>query len=209
MSSTPARSFPARWITTNSRRPSPIPADPAASRSTPAIRAARPGDAAFLPAIERSAAQRFATIPALAGLATGDVMTAQAHRACIAECTCWVAQDDTGMIVGFLSARTQHDSLHILELSVRRESQGQGLGRALLHAAMHQVRQSRRTGGLTLTTFRDVAWNAPFYRAMGFVDMDTPPPWLGALLAEEIAGGFPAGSRCAMRWRPGEEIIRK
>ncbi|POF63488.1 GNAT family N-acetyltransferase [Novacetimonas maltaceti] len=132
-------------------------------------------------------------------------MTPQAHLACIAAGTCWVADDAAGMVAGFLSARMWHDSLHILELSVRREAQGHGMGRALLHAAMRRVRQSRLPGGLTLTTFRDVAWNAPFYRAMGFEEMASPPPWLAALLAEEVAGGFPPGSRCAMRWRPGKE----
>ena len=131
-------------------------------------------------------------------------MAAQAHLACIAAGTCWVVEDATGAIAGFLSADMRHDCLHILEFSVRKDAQGQGLGRALLQAAMIRVRQSRVKGGLTLTTFRDIPWNAPFYRAMGFEDLAVPDPWLVELLAQEVAHGLPPGSRCAMRWHARE-----
>ncbi|MFT8636144.1 GNAT family N-acetyltransferase [Novacetimonas hansenii] len=189
----------------NSRKPSPIPADPTIPQGGPVIRTGRPTDAAALPATERSAAQRFASIPALAWLATGDVMPAEAHLPCIAAGTCWVAEDTDGAIAGFLSAGIRHDCLHILEFSVRQDMQGQGMGRALLHAAMLRVQQMHMPGGLTLTTFHDVAWNAPFYRAMGFEELTSPAPWLAELLAQEEAQGLTPGSRCAMRWRAAEK----
>lgn len=171
-----------------------------------AIRPAAPGDAIALPDVERSAASLFGAIPALAWLASGDVCDIETHAACIAQGTCWVGVDAKGGIAGFLSARPTGDSLHIIELSVRQDAQGHGLGRRLLHAAMQWARHAPQAAGrLTLTTFRDVPWNAPFYRKTGFEVMDRPSPELARMLEEEEAHGFPPGSRCAMQWRAGDE----
>ena len=46
-----------------------------------------------------------------------------------------------------------------------------GIGRALLEKAIADARR-RRLVALTLTTFRDVIWNAPFYQKLGFRVMD-------------------------------------
>ena len=54
-------------------------------------------------------------------------------------------------------------------------------------------------GGLTLSTFRDVPWNAPFYAALGFAPIASPEPALARLLAREIELGLTAyGARIAM-----------
>ncbi|TGV42629.1 N-acetyltransferase, partial [Mesorhizobium sp. M2D.F.Ca.ET.160.01.1.1] len=75
--------------------------------------------------------------------------------------------EEKGRPVGFLSAGIEGDALHISELDVRLDRQGSGIGRALLERA---VADARRRGlvAVTLTTFRAVAWNAPFYRKFGF-----------------------------------------
>jgi len=54
---------------------------------------------------------------------------------------------------------------------------------------------------MTLTTFRDVPWNAPFYRSMGFalIGPGELDPRLAGLLAKEASMGMPAERRCAMR----------
>ena len=52
---------------------------------------------------------------------------------------------------------------------------------------------------MTLCTFRDVPWNAPFYAALGFAPIASPEPALARLLAHEIALGLTAyGARIAM-----------
>jgi hypothetical protein len=60
---------------------------------------------------------------------------------------------------------------------------------------------ARRAGlaAVTLTTFRAIPWNAPFYRSLGFVVLtaDTISERLAAILADETARGFE--DRCAMR----------
>jgi hypothetical protein len=53
---------------------------------------------------------------------------------------------------------------------------------------------------VTLTTFRDLPWNAPFYQRMGFIVLtdDSLDPHLREALQAEIAHGFPAERRCTM-----------
>jgi hypothetical protein len=52
---------------------------------------------------------------------------------------------------------------------------------------------------LTLTTFRHVAWNAPFYARYGFVELPADSDGrLKAILIRETAHGLP--NRCAMRF---------
>jgi hypothetical protein len=54
---------------------------------------------------------------------------------------------------------------------------------------------------LTLTTFRDVAWNGPFYQRLGFEELAAHDlsPDLAQILAHEAARGLPGDRRCAMR----------
>jgi hypothetical protein len=54
---------------------------------------------------------------------------------------------------------------------------------------------------VTLTTFRDVPWNAPFYTRLGFAMLDelTLPAGLAAKREQETRHGLPPETRCAMR----------
>jgi hypothetical protein len=55
-------------------------------------------------------------------------------------------------------------------------------------------------GAVTLTTFRDVAWNGPFYARMGFGVLDDLTPGLQAIRDHERAiGDDDLGPRIAMR----------
>ena len=101
--------------------------------------------------------------------------------------------------VGFVSVRLLDGEAHIDQLSVVPECGGRGIGRHLLDEA---IRWARRQGlsGVTLTTFRDVAWNAPFYLRVGFEVLVDLPPGLDAVRADERERGFDAmGPRVAMR----------
>ncbi|WP_248732759.1 GNAT family N-acetyltransferase [Pseudomonas sp. MWU13-2517] len=165
------------------------------------IRFAVPQDAELLNAIETSAAQAFRAIDNLSWLADSPPMAVERHRQLIALSTCWVALDTENRPQGFLSAEHHGDDLHILELSVRQSMQGQGLGLSLVEAAKDYAR-SKRLRFVTLTTFKNVPWNAPFYSRIGFkaatrADLDQR---LAAILNEEYTHGFAPGDRCAMIW---------
>lgn len=166
------------------------------------VRVATPHDAAFLPALERSAAQAFRAIESLSWLADAEVMSVERHLQLIALGTCWVAVDAAGQVQGFLSAQMFDDDLHIHELSVAQVMQGRGAGRQLLEAVMNEAR-SRRLRAVTLTTFCGVPWNGPFYQRLGFEQAHslTPDHRLAEALREEYRHGFAPGSRCAMSWQ--------
>lgn len=167
---------------------------------TPLIRAATGSDASSLPDVERSATELFRTVPALAWIADDDVLSPEVHLRFIAAGTAWVAVDDTGKVRGFLSAEQFGQVLHIWELAVHRDCQGRGYGRALVsHAIAHARRQ--RLSAVTLTTFRDLPWNGPFYGRLGFdaIESSALDERLTAVLEHEREIGLPVHLRCAMR----------
>lgn len=165
------------------------------------IRLAREDDTALLSVVERSAARRFQIVPGLEWVAEGGVLSDVLHLGCIRGGTCWVAVDEHDIPVGFLSAEAVAErELHIHEMSVSEAFQGHGIGRALLEAAIEWA-TIHHLAGLTLTTFRAIPWNAPFYSRMGFevLSVSGLDERLSALLRKEVEEGFAEGTRCAMR----------
>lgn len=164
-----------------------------------AIRETRPGDAEALPGVERSAARAFLAIPELAWIADDAVQSVEQHRAFMADGHSWTAVDGRDAPAGFLTGETIGDTLHIWECAVRLDCQRRGIASALVECA----RTSARRQGLarmSLTTFRHVVWNRPFYERLGFrvLPEDEIPAYLRAILDEEAACGFSAELRCAM-----------
>lgn len=154
---------------------------------------------ALLPAVERSAAESFRQISDLAWLADEGVMPEWRHAELMAAGTSWVAAV-AGEPVGFLAAEIVGDELHIWELAVRQDQQGQGLGRALVQTAVDGA-ADLGLAAVTLTTFRDVPWNQPFYEKIGFAILpaDDAGARLAAILRSEVEQGLPGERRCAMR----------
>lgn len=108
--------------------------------------------------------------------------------------TLWVATD-TGRIEAFLGSTVHGDRLHIDEFAVAQGHQGQGLGRRMLERVVAWARD-RGFRRISLTTFRDVPFNGPFYASAGFRIWEPAPPEIEALLAGEAARGLK--NRCAM-----------
>jgi GNAT superfamily N-acetyltransferase len=163
------------------------------------IRLATLADAVLLPDLEQSAGLRFREAPGLGWVADDGNTPAGAYPPFIAAGTVWLAERD-GAPVGFLAASEEGEALHVLELAVVLEAQGQGAGRALMAAAEAKARDLGLRA-LTLTTFRDLAWNERFYQRLGFRTL-APGELDGRLksyLAKEVAKGLPGERRCAMR----------
>ncbi len=164
------------------------------------IRLAQMKDAPLLPEIEISAGEAFRTIPGLEWIADDDVMSAEHHEIYIDEGTVWVAEMSE-RLVGFITTRLEFDenTLHIIELSVESGQQGQGIGRKLFEAAIQYASEQNLTG-MTLTTFRDLAFNEAFYQKLGFQTLESNElsPRLRDILTAEAENGLPAERRCAM-----------
>jgi len=155
-----------------------------------------------LPQIERSAGRLFNQVDGLAWPTDADDLPPAFHERLIADRTCWLATERSAAVVGFISAEAFGRTLHIWELSVAEQWQRRGIGTRLIE---HAIREARRRGmdDVTLTTFRNVPWNAPFYQALGFELVSGFDGRLEALLRKEEASGFAMNTRCAMRFALG------
>jgi GNAT superfamily N-acetyltransferase len=167
-------------------------------RLTYAVRPTIQADTALLPAIEDSAGTRFRDAPGLEWIADEDNMTPARHAELMREGTSWVAAAVSGAPVGFIACERRGGALHICEFAVNEELHGSGVGRALLDHAIGHAR-AKRMSAVTLTTFRDLAWNQPYYARRGFVTVtpvgDQP---LALTLRDEVRFGLPGKRRCAM-----------
>ncbi|OCP18840.1 MULTISPECIES: GNAT family N-acetyltransferase [unclassified Ensifer] len=164
------------------------------------IRLTREDDTPVLPDIERSSGEAFRSVSDLAWIADDDVQSVDAHLDFVRSGLSWVTVDNRDHPLGFLCAEISDGALHIWQLAVLHERQGHGLGRGLIAAAIAHARD-RSLGEVTLTTFRDLAWNERFYRKLGFRTLDEEglDARLAQILAKEATYGLPTDRRCAMR----------
>jgi len=122
-----------------------------------------------LPGIERRAATLFSAddLAAESALETTPLpIYAQAQR----EARLFVARDPAGQVVGFAHLIRIARIPHLEELDVEPESGRRGIGRMLVLASCDWAR-AQGSEWITLSTFRDVPWNAPFYARLGFVEI--------------------------------------
>ena len=108
--------------------------------------------------------------------------------------------DVDGEAVGFALCGQVDGNAHLFEMDVVPEQGRRGIGSALLESVCDEA-ALRGFRAMTLTTLRDVPWNAPFYAARGFVEMDQAQ-WggqLGQIMARERMLGFPMRLRVVMR----------
>lgn len=162
------------------------------------VRSAGPEHIGQLPDIEREAATRFGdSLPesVLSHVTPLDYLE-EARQAGLL----WVALEPAGAVVGFAVASVCGVRAHLEELDVLPEHGRQGIGSALVEA-VEEYATSRGCDEITLTTFRDVPWNAPFYARIGFEEI--PEQELGAdlgqRLSDEAALGLERSRRVAMR----------
>ncbi len=114
----------------------------------------------------------------------------------------WVA-DAGDTPVGFVLVEMLASDLpHLEEIDVHPSHGRRGLGTALVRKACDWATSSG-FDSLTLTTFRAIPWNAPFYVRLGFEELsrDTLRPELAALVAAEARRGLDPTIRVVMRYR--------
>jgi GNAT superfamily N-acetyltransferase len=164
------------------------------------IRPARRPELVRLTEIERASGVRFDALPELAGIP--EVLTSLADFAEAFDLgLVWVAAAAwDGAPVGFAYADPFDGALHLEELDVLPEWGRRGIGAALVEVVVAEAR-TRELPAVTLTTFRDVVWNAPFYSHLGF-RVVAPADWspaMAGLVAYEAERGIPAALRVVMR----------
>lgn len=113
--------------------------------------------------------------------------------------------------VGFALADMLADDLpHLEEIDVDPIHGRRGLGTALVRAVCGWATVSGFPM-LTLTTFRSVPWNYPFYASMGFVEIprETLRPELEAIVSDEAHRGLNPDMRVVMSYRCGTPLTQE
>jgi GNAT superfamily N-acetyltransferase len=166
------------------------------------VRLARESDVPLLPAIEVAAFAIYAPYAIALGFRPDETPHPSAldvlHVAQEAG-RLWVAVDAGDAPVGFAFVRELDGAAHLEELDVLPAHGGRGLGSALLEAVYAWA--AGRYPAVTLATFRDVPWNAPFYARRGFreVPADELSPGLRDLVEVERSRGLRTDLRVMMR----------
>jgi GNAT superfamily N-acetyltransferase len=174
------------------------------------IARARPQDLRLLPAIELTAARM------LVGHAPESVLreTTSDQALCEAQAQgrLWVALAGDSP-VGFAYVELFEPGVaHLEELDVHPNHGRKGLGTQLVTAVCEWAASSG-FGAVTLTTFRNVPWNMPFYSTLGFeeVPLRELSPQLVAVVEHETQRGLDPTRRVVMRWsaasRPGDRRV--
>lgn len=112
----------------------------------------------------------------------------------------WVAADDDARPLAYLIAEPVDGALHVEQVSVHPDFAHRRIGRALLaHAAEHAREEG--LSHLTLTTFTEVPWNAPYYTRLGFRTLAEAEltPGLRRIRATEAEHGLDRWPRVCMR----------
>ena len=165
------------------------------------VRTATADELETLQQVERRAGRLFAAAddPVIAACAEHPPLPLDRLAAWQRDGRAWVADDD-GAVVGFVVVDLVDGCAHVEEVAVDPEHGRRGIGTALL-AEVERYAAGTGLAGVTLTTFRDVPWNRPWYERLGFrvLDEDELGRGLRARRDEEEAFGLPAQLRVCMR----------
>jgi GNAT superfamily N-acetyltransferase len=163
------------------------------------IRLATLADVPALGAVETRAGERYR------GLVPDEIPQDNVSEATLrnaaAEGRLFVAELGDATIAGFaLVTRLGDGSAHLEELDVLPEFGRRGIGTDLVETTCRWAKALGREG-LTLTTFRDVPFNAPFYLRLGFrvLESDEIPPALSSVIELERRKGLDRAPRVAMK----------
>ncbi len=159
---------------------------------------ARPRDLSLLPAIELAAAKL------LAGHAPEAVLAETTSKEELNEAQrhghLWVALADDHP-VGFAHVKVLEPGVaHLAEIDVHPEHGRRGVGRQLVLAVCKWA-ATEHYQSVSLTTFRNVAWNMPFYARLGFevIPSRELSPALRSVVDDETRRGLDPARRVVMR----------
>ncbi len=121
-----------------------------------------------LRALERAAGTRFESI-GMADVAEGEPTPATILEDRARHGRLYVAVASSRRLAGFLFWSPKDGRAYIEEVSVHPDHAGHRLAARMIDRLAADVH--RKLAALSLTTFRDVSWNAPYYTTLGFVEL--------------------------------------
>ncbi|WP_194419902.1 GNAT family N-acetyltransferase [Microbacterium abyssi] len=98
-------------------------------------------------------------------------------------------EESDGFVVGFAHVLEIDGFVHLEQLAVLPAHSRRGHGRMLVEAVLAEA-VARGYTEITLRTYRDVPWNAPFYESCGFRRSDPASPFHEHLVDVEARVGL-------------------
>jgi GNAT superfamily N-acetyltransferase len=128
-------------------------------------------------------------------MSPADITNLETH---IAAGHLWVADVD-GTVAAYVMTSEVDGNAHVDQVTVDPDFGRQRIGRALIEYAV-DVARTEGFAQMTLTTYRDVPWNGPYYERLGFVILsaDALPPAIRAIRDHERELGLDKWPRVAM-----------
>jgi ribosomal protein S18 acetylase RimI-like enzyme len=162
------------------------------------IRPARVEELPLLARIEQSAAGLFLNTP-YSFLVNAEPLPLEFVQQRFQAGQVWVAADQQDAVVGYAITREVDGTLYLQEIDVEPEHGQRGLGYALVDTVCSWATlQDYRL--VSLSTFRDIPWNAPFYSKLGFriLDVAELTPGFQQIRLQEMEAGLPISERVIM-----------
>lgn len=121
-------------------------------------------------AIDRAASMLFASTGLLSREALEDHVPGDVLADALLSDDLFVARNADGAPIGFALVSPRGGTLYLDQISVHPDYGRKGVGAMLVTRVIDEARR-RKVRRVTLSTFRDVPWNGPFYRKMGFREL--------------------------------------
>lgn len=166
------------------------------------IRRARIADIERLQDIERAAGAAFVDV-GMPEIAADEPLSEDVLRGFIAAQHAWVWVDararGSAAVAAYVVIELVDGAAHIAQVSVDPAWARQGIGGQLIDHVADWAAAAGMTA-VTLTTFRDIPWNAPYYARIGFrvVSGAEIGPQLRQTIEHEAAIGLDPTTRVAM-----------
>ncbi|MDZ4092587.1 MAG: GNAT family N-acetyltransferase [Arthrobacter sp.] len=163
------------------------------------IRDAQAEDLSKLRGIEAAAGEAFRRV-GMAAIADDPPPALDALAVYQQDGRAWVAADSADDPIAYILLDVVDRFAHIEQVTVHPRHARRGIGRLLIDEAARWA-GARGLHGLTLTTFKDVPWNAPYYRRLGFREVPEPqwPEGVRRIVQSERDHGLAAWPRVVMK----------
>lgn len=168
------------------------------------IRSARAEDLTLLTLIEQSAAVLFQNTP-YSFLMKAEPLPLEFVQQQFQAGQVWVAVDQDDTVIGYAITREVDDTLYLQQIDVEPSHGRRGIGSKLIHTICSWAK-NHGDRVVSLSTFRDIPWNAPFYEKLGFriLDESEIAPSFQQLRLKESEAGLPLSERVIMQTNVGD-----
>ena len=131
------------------------------------IEGADASEVGLLAEVDRAASALFAPTGLLSDEALKDHVPVDILASAAENGDLFTARLDSGTAVGFALVSLRGGTLYLDQISVHPDHGQRGIGADLLTRVIDEAKR-RKLRRVTLSTFRDLPWNGPFYAKHGF-----------------------------------------